>query len=98
MTTHVRALIAFRRLYPSVQEHRQVEAETRRLLEATLAKPYLGPPPSVVGTLKYARRHFFSSLFLAIYRTAGVPQERRLFYGVLNHAIRGIVTGTDNLL
>jgi hypothetical protein len=98
MTANVRALIAFRRLYPSVQEHRQVEAETRRLLEKTLDQAYLGPPPPAVGTLKYARRHFFSSLFLAIYRTAGVPRERRLFYGVLNHAIRGIVTGTDNLL
>ena len=98
MTANVRALIAFRRLYPSVQEHRHVEIETRRLLEANLDKAYLGPPPPAVSTLKYARRHFFSSLFLAIYRTVGVARERRLFYGVLNHAIRGIVTGTDNLL
>lgn len=98
MTANVRALIAFRRLYPSVQEHRQVEAETRRLLEATINQAYLRGPLPAVGTLKYARRHFFSSLFLAVYRTAGVPYERRLFYGVLNHAIRGIVTGTDNLL
>ena len=60
MTANVRALIAFRRLYPSVQEHRQVEAETRRLLDDTLDQAYLGPPPPAVGTLKYARRHFFS--------------------------------------
>jgi hypothetical protein len=98
MTTHVRALLAFRRLYPSVLEHRQVEAETRRLVEVNLARDYLGPPPPAGGVLKYARRHFFSSLFLAVYRSVGVPSERRLFYGVLNHAIRGIVTGTDNLL
>ena len=44
------------------------------------------------------RRHFFSSLFLVVYRSVGVAPERRLFYGGLNHAIRGIVTGTDNLL
>ncbi len=98
MTSTMRALIAFRRLYPSLQEHRQVEAETLRLLKATLPGAYLGAVPPPAGILKYARRHFFSSLFLAVYRSAGVAPERRLFYGGLNHAIRGIVTGTDNLL
>jgi hypothetical protein len=92
------ALLTFRRLYPSLQEHRQVEAETLRLLKATLPSAYLGEVPPADGILKYARRHFFSSLFLAVYRSSGVAPERRLFYGGLNHAIRGIVTGTDNLL
>jgi len=94
----VHALMTFRRLYPSLQEHRQVEAETLRLLKAILPSAYLGAVPPPAGILKYARRHFFSSLFLAIYRSSGVVPERRLFYGGLNHAIRGIVTGTDNLL
>ena len=98
MTNTMRALIAFRHLYPSLQEHRQVEAETLRLLAETLPAPYLGTPPPPAGILKYARRHFFSSLFLAVYRSAGVAPERRLLYGTVNHAIRGIVTGTDNLL
>jgi hypothetical protein len=98
MTTTMRALIAFRHLYPSLQEHRQVEAETLRLLKDILPAGYLGKVPPPAGILKYARRHFFSSLFLAVYRSAGVTPERRLFYGELNHAIRGIVTGTDNLL
>jgi hypothetical protein len=93
-----RALKAFRRLYPSLQEHRQVEAETLRLLRAILPAAYLGAVPPPAGVLRYARRHFFSSLFLAVYRSAGVAPERRLFYGTVNHAIRGIVTGTDNLL
>ncbi len=98
MTSTMRALIAFRRLYPSLREHRRVEAETLRLLKAILPAAYLGAAPPPAGILKYARRHFFSSLFLAVYRSAGVAPERRLFYGGLNHAIRGIVTGTDNLL
>ena len=92
------ALMTFRRLYPSLQEHRQVEAETLRLLKVILPSAYLGEVPPPAGFLKYARRHFFSSLFLAVYRSSGVAAERRLFYGGLNHAIRGIVTGTDNLL
>jgi hypothetical protein len=98
MTNTMRALIAFRHLYPSLQEHRKVEAETLRLLRNILPGAYLGAVPPPAGLLKYARRHFFSSLFLAVYRSAGVTPERRLFYGGLNHAIRGIVTGTDNLL
>ena len=39
-----------------------------------------------------------SITFLALYRSVGIPPERRLFYGVVNHAIRGVVTASDNLL
>ncbi|BCR06347.1 hypothetical protein DESUT3_34160 [Desulfuromonas versatilis] len=94
----MRSIIAMRRLYPALQEHRLVEAETRRLLEQTLEPRYLVPAGPAPGMLKYAQRNFFSTLFLAIYKAVGIDRERRLFYGVLNHAIRGIVTGTDNLL
>ncbi len=94
----MRTLLAFRHLYPALQEHRRVEDETRRLLEGHLEERFRAPALRRAGVLRYARRHFFSGLFLAIYRTLGIPAERRLFYGLINHAIRGIVTGTDNLL
>ena len=48
--------------------------------------------------LRYVQRHFFSSLFLSIYQALGIDRERRVFYGVINHCLRGLVTGTDNLL
>lgn len=92
------SLLSLRHLLPSVREHRQVEVETHRLLCALLDERYIDPCPQKPGLLRYAQRNIFSILFLAIYRAVGIPPERRLLYGVVNHAIRGIVTGTDNLL
>lgn len=40
----------------------------------------------------------FSILFLSVYKALGIPQERRMMYGVINHCLRGLVTGTGNLL
>jgi len=91
-------LARLRRLYPSIQEHRQVEAETRRLLETSIDPRYILPLGKSPGPLRYAQRNIFSILFLSVYRSIGIPAERRVFYGVVNHAIRGIVTATDNLL
>jgi len=92
------SLFSLRHLLPSVREHRKVEAEIYRLLGETLDKDYVKPQPPPAGLLRYAQRHIFSILFLAVYRAIGIPEERRLLYGIINHAIRGIVTGTDNLL
>lgn len=92
------SLAQLRRLYPSIREHKQVEAETRRLLETTLDSRYVLPAGKSPGPLRYAQRHIFSILFLSVYRSIGIPPERRVFYGVVNHAIRGIVTATDNIL
>jgi hypothetical protein len=91
-------ILAFRHLLPAVSEHRQVERETDRLLHQTLAEKYIAPSPRRLRLLPYLKRHFFSILFLAVYRSVGIPAERRVFYGIINHAIRGIVTGTDNIL
>lgn len=92
------SLAQLRRLYPSVREHRQVEAETRRLLEGTLDARYIRPPGRRPGTIRYAQRNIFSILFLSIYRSIGITPDRRVLYGVINHAVRGIVTATDNIL
>ncbi|HWI41027.1 MAG TPA: hypothetical protein VNX25_06015 [Verrucomicrobiae bacterium] len=92
------ALLALRRLYPSVAEHRSVEREVHRLLKDNLQEHYLRPVPAPPGTLRYASKNIFSILFLALYRGAGVQEKRRLLYGVLNHCVRGIVTAADNIL
>lgn len=92
------SLNSVRKLLPSVKEHRLVEAEVFRLLHETLDDKYIREKERPLGLLKYSQKHFFSSLFLALYRAVGIPEERRIFYGTINHSIRGIVTGTDNLL
>jgi len=90
---------AYRKLYPSLREHRQVELKIASLLNHTLSSTYIdGPTPHRVNPLKYAQKNFFSILFLSIYRAIGITPERRLLYGCLNHCLRGIVTGADNLL
>lgn len=91
-------LLNLRKLVPAIREHRAVEQKVLELLEQTLQSRYLKPYRPSVNVLKYTQRNIFSILFLAVYRAIGIPAERRLFYGVINHAVRGIVTGTDNLL
>jgi hypothetical protein len=52
-------------------------------------------PPADYSTL---RRNFFSALFLYSYHRAGIPHSRRIFYATVNHCLRAMVTGCDNLL
>ena len=92
------SLSALRRFYPSIREHRVVEAGISRLLNETLDPKYIAPGGRELGALRYTQRNFFSILFLSLYRALDIPFERRIFYGMINHSIRGIVTGTDNLL
>lgn len=92
------SLSALRRFYPSISDHRVVEAGISRLLKETLDPKYIAPWGRELGTLRYTQRNFFSILFLGLYRALDIPFERRIFYGMINHSIRGIVTGTDNLL
>ena len=52
-------------------------------------------PPADYFTL---RRNFFSALFLYSYHRAGIPHGRRIIYAAVNHCLRAMVTGCDNLL
>lgn len=52
-------------------------------------------PPTDYFTL---RRNFFSALFLYSYHRAGIPRARRIVYAAINHCLRAMVTGCDNLL
>ncbi len=94
----IRSFTFLRNFLGSVKEHRLVEEEIFRQLDDFLPAPYIKPSSKTQKTLGYLQKNFFSTLFLAVYRAIGIPAERRLFYGVINHCLRGIVTGTDNLL
>jgi hypothetical protein len=92
-------LTAYRKLYTSLKEHRRVEDEIHLLLTELLEPKHLRPSGLPRrNPLAYAQRHFFSILFLSIYAAIGIPTEHRLLYGMINHCLRGIVTGADNLL
>jgi len=92
-------ITVYRRLYASLKEHRQVEADIFDLLTTTLGKDYVSQKKySRPNPLAYVQKNFFSILFLAIYRAIGIPPEKRKFYGMINHCLRGIVTGADNIL
>ena len=49
------------------------------------------------GFLKL-ENNFFSAIFLYSYHRAGLPRDRRVLYAALNHCLRGMVTGCDNIL
>lgn len=91
-------IATFKRFVVSIKEHRQVDDEVYRLAQGFLEPRYLGPHAPEKRFLKYAQKNFFSILFLAIYRSIGIPPERRVFYGTINHCVRGLVTATDNIL
>ncbi len=92
-------LTAYRKLYPSLKEHQMMEKSIIAMLSAELEEKYIDQNRITrLSPITYAQKNFFSILFLSIYRTVGISSERRLFYGIINHCLRGLVTGTDNLL
>jgi len=94
----MQSLLLWRKLMPSISEHRKVECETLALLEALLQEKYIARSPRRLNPFGYAQKNIFSILFLALYRAVGIDEPRRRLYGLINHAVRGLVTGTDNLL
>lgn len=87
-----------KKLLPAISAHRQVEAKISALLQEKLATEYIKKKKPKFETLHYLQRNFFSILFLSIYQSLGIGKKECLFYGIINHCLRGIVTGTDNLL
>ncbi|MHC4592748.1 MAG: hypothetical protein ACYS8L_08655, partial [Planctomycetota bacterium] len=79
--------------------HRRVEGEFRRRLQGVrprgqvLEFPHTGLAPD-----DYLQRNFFSILFLSIFDAVGIRPQRAHKYGLILHAVRGIVTATDNML
>ena len=52
----------------------------------------------LVGDYASLEKNFFSALFLYSYRRAGISRPRRILYATINQALRGLVTGCDNIL
>jgi hypothetical protein len=55
-------------------------------------------PFKELNAIKYFEKNFFSILFLSIFKAVGIPEERIMNYGVILHALRIIITCTDNIL
>ncbi|MFZ5797335.1 MAG: class 1 isoprenoid biosynthesis enzyme [Thermodesulfobacteriota bacterium] len=92
-------LQVYKKLYVSLKEHRRVEDDLRDLLGEILNEKYINTLQTRrLNPLHYAQKNFFSILFLAVYRAIGIEPEKRHYYGMLNHCLRGLVTGADNLL
>lgn len=80
-------------------EHRRVEEEfRRRVLDAAPPDAELSFPHLDLPAIQYWERNFFSILFLSIFELLGIPKPRRRQYGLILHAVRGIVTAADNVL
>jgi hypothetical protein len=95
----VRRPAVARSLAVAALDHRAVEREFRRRLvalcppEADPEFPFMSLPPA-----SYLERNFFSILFLSVYASLGLPQDRRRLYGLILHSVRGLVTAIDNIL
>ncbi len=87
-----------RRIYPFIREHQAMEAAAVETMRSLLSPTYCGPFRRQGSLLTYAQRNAFSIMFMALYGSLGMDREKRRFYGTITHAIRGMVTGTDNLL
>ena len=87
-----------KKLLPAISLHQHVEKQISNLLQAKLAAEFIKEKKPLSETLHYLQRNFFSILFLSIYQSLGISREKCFFYGIINHCLRGLVTGTDNLL
>jgi hypothetical protein len=74
---------------------RQYEVRLRRLAAQSMTLEF--PAHHLRGT-RYFSQNAFSILILSLLEHAGIDADRRLAYGLILHALRGIVTATDNIL
>jgi len=80
------------------KQHRLVEDKFSELLcECECARNSVFPFKAL-NAVKYFEKNFFSILFLSIFKAVGISDERILKYGVILHALRIIITCTDNIL
>ncbi|MBA3016425.1 MAG: hypothetical protein KKD63_07305 [Proteobacteria bacterium] len=95
----INTLLSLRKLLQASREHQHIETAILTRFQDLIEPRYrVATPKGKANQLQYLQRNFFSSLFLSIYRAIGIPEEKRSFYGQINHCIRGLVTATDNLL
>jgi hypothetical protein len=79
--------------------HQHMEKEFNdRLKELCPLPQALAFPHMKMAAAQYWQRNFFSIFFLTIFDAIGISKRRQQMYGIILHAIRGIVTATDNIL
>lgn len=80
-------------------KHRAFEMEFNRRVRLGFPKlEALSFPHMDLGPIDYWQRNFFSVLFLSIFDAIGISPARQIMHGMILHAVRGIVTATDNIL
>ena len=83
----------------AARRHRLMEEDfNERLAEVCPRAQALSFPHMELDPAAYWQRNFFSILFLSIFEAVGIPRSRQHLYGMVLHAVRGIVTATDNIL
>ena len=85
-------------ILPFAEEQREAERAASSLAAPYLPRSAFVPADSSEPDLAYVTRNVFSTLFFAVYAAMGIEPDRRAFYGLVNHAVRGLVTATDNIL
>ena len=85
-------------LVKATREHRIVEERFIELLEQCECAQDAVYPNQKLSDVKYFEVNFFSILFLSTFISVGIEKEKRIKYGVIIHAIRTIITCTDNIL
>jgi geranylgeranyl pyrophosphate synthase len=85
-------------LVKATREHRTVEERFTELLSQCKCANNAVYPNRKLSDIKYFEKNFFSILFLSTFISAGIEKESRIKYGVIIHAIRTIITCTDNIL
>lgn len=85
-------------LTQATKEHKEVENLYALMLDKFRCGANASYPNRKLNIFKYFERNFFSILFISIFITLQIPQKKRIDYGVIIHAIRTIVTCTDNIL
>jgi len=86
------------RLLRFAREHEVIARRVARYAEGILGKGMVRIERRKSHTLEYLQKNVFSILFLSVYGSLGIPRERRIFYGMLNRCMRGLITAADNLL
>lgn len=85
-------------LVKATREHRAVEERFANLLSQCECAHNAVYPNQKLSDIKYFEKNFFSILFLSTFISAGIEKDYRVKYGVIIHAIRTIITCTDNIL
>lgn len=83
----------------SLSDHKKIEKEFVLIISKYFSKKeQLDFPALKLGFLEYFSKNIFSILILSILNHLNISKRNRYLYGLIMHAVRGIVTSGDNIL